>query len=378
MFSVCYLLANALALRQGVTRELVFPFEAAIPFLPAMVIPYLSSGLLFFLAFRYAASADALRLLSQRTLLATVLASFVFVLYPLHFAWQRPPVDSPLLGALFDMLAVADKPYNQLPSLHVAYCVIFWPPLSGALAWRGARVALAAWLLMTASATVFTFQHHAADVLGGLLLGLACVALLRPGRREPHVAFYYLMAASVAIVVGVLGARAMVLRYLALYLALSLALVGAAYWRGQCHFLRKRAGRHGALAWLLYAPYLLGYRLTWLAVLWRERRSSAFVEFMPGLLVGRRLRAGEARALPLDCAIIDLAGELSETPLLRTGRYRHVALLDLVTPPQAAMTAVFAAIDAELAAGRSVYLHCAMGYSRCILLANSYKTHAER
>jgi len=90
------------------------------------------------------------------------------------------------------------------------------------------------------------------------------------------------------------------------------------------------------------------------------------------LLVGRRLSAREARQLPPDCSIIDLANELSETPALRKHDYWHYPLLDLTTPTSVAMNEILQRLREEIAAGKTVYLHCAMGYSRCILLAKLY------
>jgi hypothetical protein len=373
-FSVCYLLANALAQQRAITRHLVFAFETHIPFLPWMIIPYLSSGIFFCLAFWRAGSIDQLRLLSQRMLLATVVASLFFVALPLQFSWPRPPITSPLPRALFGFLSLLDLPYNQLPSLHVAYCVIFWQALRTSLAARWARFALAVWLLLTAAATLFTFQHHASDVVAGLLLGLVCIRIVRPAQHEPQVAFYYLMAAGIVLIAGVRAWPSVV----ALYLMASALLVSQAYFRRDRHFLGKEQGRHSLRAWLLYAPYLIGYRFTWHAVAWRERHKPAFVAVTTRLLVGRRLNAGEACQLPLDCTIIDLAAELSETPALRAHRYQYFALLDLVTPPPAVLNEIVVAIDDELSAGRTVYLHCAMGYSRCILLANSYLAHIKQ
>src|ERR1035437_11092281 len=76
-FNVCYLLGNTLAQQQAITRHVALPFETQIPFLQWMIVPYLSSGLFFCLSFAWVRSVDQLSVLSQRLLLATVLASLV-------------------------------------------------------------------------------------------------------------------------------------------------------------------------------------------------------------------------------------------------------------------------------------------------------------
>lgn len=367
VFAVCYPLANLLAQGGAGRRNVMLALDGAVPFLPWMVIPYLSSGLIFIASFYLVRSIDEVRVLSARLLMATACASLVFVLWPFQFSLPTPAVDAPL-APLFAYLALVDKPYNQLPSLHVAYCVIFWFSLRAWTRHWLARASMAVWLALVAASTVLIRQHHLLDVAGGVALGAACVALVKPGRREMRVAFHYLVAATLALFAGVASGYPLPFAYI----AASLVLVALAYARDDRDFLRKRGGRIPLRSWLLYSPYLLLYRLTWLGVRLRERRRAPVKCMAPRLWVGRRLSAREAARLPADCAVIDLANELSETPALRRHRYRHFPLLDLRTPPPEAIEAIAAALAAELAAGRVVYLHCAMGYSRCIFIAKYY------
>lgn len=367
-FTLCYLTANTLAQQQGVVRHAALPFEAGMPFLPWMILPYLSSGLLFCLIFFMVRSRDELRVLSQRLLLATVIAAVIFVLYPLQFSWPRPAISSTWCAYLYDYLALMDKPYNQLPSLHVAYCLLFWNALRGQVNSAPLRITLAAWLLLTVISTVFTYQHHLLDVLGGGMLGWFCIYFIKPKRTEPHVAFYYLIFANIFLIVGFIAAHS----WLALYIACSLSLVALAYYRNDVNFLHKNQGQYPWWIWLMYAPYLLGYQLTWLAVVWRERNKPVIIRLTERLWVGRRLSNKEAQQLPEDCSIIDLANELSETPTLRKHTYRHFSLLDLLKPDAVASNEILRYMRQEIELGKTVYLHCAMGYSRCILLAKLY------
>ena len=368
VFALCYLQANALAQQHGITRHAALALDAGMPFWPWMVLPYLSSGLFFVGAFFAVRSRDGLRVLSQRLLLATALAALVFVLYPLQFSAQRPPVDAALPAALFQALALVDQPYNQLPSLHVAYCLLLWASLRRVPASLWARALLAAWLLLTALATLFTYQHHLLDVVAGIGLGLLCLYGVKPGRAEANVGLYYLVAGSV---VAVLGAAAWPAA-LTLYLVTSLWLVGLAYARGDRFFLHKRQGRYPWWVWCVYAPYLLGYRLAWLAVRWRGRRQPAVRRISDQLWIGRRLSPAEARLLPPGCCVFDLANELPESAALRSHPYQHFPLLDIVAPPAEAVRHIVAAMRRETDAGRSIFLHCAMGQRRCVRIADTY------
>jgi hypothetical protein len=344
-----------------------------VPFAPWTIIPYATSGLFFTLVFSLVRTPEQLRVVSRRLLATTILGVLIFALYPARFSLVRPALEGwPAL--LYGGLDLVDQPYNQFPSLHVAYCVIFWlalAPLTRGLV----RIALTAWLLLIVASTVLTWQHHLVDVAGGLVLGLLTAFLIRPGRTRRHtVAFYYAAGAGIVLIAGAWALRS----WLMAYVAASLALIALAYWRRDAGFLRKQDGRHGLVSWLLYWPYLLGYRLTWAAVLWRERGRPPFIRHDAGLWVGRRLTPAEARQLPPGCWVIDLSCELAETPALRNARYRHVPLLDLHAPRPAQIRAVLRLLAERERTGHTVYLHCAMGYSRSRFIARLYQRKKSR
>lgn len=372
VFALCYNLANFMAQQAGVTTTIATQFDASVPFLPWMIVPYLSSGIILLLGFALAKTSDDLRVLGQRLLLATVSATLIFAIFPLAFGFTRPAIpDDPLPAALFDFLALVDKPFNQFPSLHVAYCVILWPAFQRAVRPGPARHFLLAWLVLVASSTIFTYQHHMLDVAGGVLLGALSLKLIRPGTLKPAVGFYYLMCSAVLLLAGVLALES----WFALYIAASLALVSLAYYRSEPGFLHKKDGKFPFWVRLAYAPYLAGYWATWHLVRFRERGKPPFLRISPQLIVGRRLTDKEAGHLPSDCSVIDAANELSEAAPLRARRYFHFPLFDLHAPSHTALAELVAAIDAELRAGRTVYLHCAMGYSRSVLIAQHYLNH---
>jgi len=370
VFTACYQTANHLAERAQVSRQVALAFERELPFIEWMILPYLCSGLFYAGSFFRVPDRAALRLLSQRLLLATVLATLVFVAFPVQCGFVRPAVQVPLLALLYDGLGWVDRPYNQIPSLHVAFCVVFWCALRDTLNSRAARWLLAAALMLVSVATVFTYQHQSLDGVAGAVLGLVVVGWIRPGVDEVPVALHYAAAATVAFIVGALALHSLV----GLYLTLSLLLVSVAYARRDRHFLHKQTqtGQHPLWVWGLYAPYLAGYRLTWWAVRWRERGRPAVVRVSERLWIGRRLTDREAEVLPPGCVVVDLSSELAEAPgLVRTHPYRHLPLLDLVTPAPEAVDEIGAVVQAAWAEGRVVYLHCAMGYERCVLLADS-------
>lgn len=367
-FGLLYNATNLAAQRAGTRRSWAMDWEHQLPFLDWAIAVYMTSVPLLLLAFVRVPAGQPLRALAQRCLLATVLACLVFALWPARFAWPRP-ADLALPWAwLYAALDAMDQPFNQFPSLHVAYAV-----LAGRALWQGRRsraggVLTTLWAGAVAASTLFTHQHHSADLLGGLALAALCLWVVPARRETPWVAFYYGCAAAAAAVLGLTLAPAWPMAYL----ALSLGAVALAYARGWAGFTGKRQGRLPWLQRLLLAPYLLGYALSWQAVRWRERHRPPFLALAPRLLVGRRLSDAEARMLPAGCQVVDLCNELDETPALRGPGHQHVPLLDLIPPDAGQRQRVHQAIDRALARGPVVYLHCAMGYARSVQMARDY------
>jgi membrane-associated phospholipid phosphatase len=369
LFQALYGACNLAAARAGVTRSIATTWDAGVPFVAWMLVPYMSSVPLLVLAFLVVPDRQALRALSQRCLLATAIGTLVFALWPLRMGAERPLSDSLLLDFLGDSLRQLDAPYNQWPSLHVAYCVILWPALSARLSSVYSRMALAAWLVLVAASTVFTRQHYLLDIAGGAALGALACWVVPAKREQPWVSLHYAVAAMALLTLGLT-----VLPLLpCLWAGACCAAVALAYARRDVDFLHKRRSGFPAWVWLLYAPYLIGYRITWWLVRWRERGKPPFEAFADRLWIGRRLDDHEAQSLPTDCAVIDLAAELAGTPALRDRPGRSFGLLDLLPPPPERMNLILDAIDAEMARGRSVYLHCAMGYRRSREVAQAWR-----
>ncbi|USX12102.1 phosphatase PAP2 family protein [Oxalobacteraceae bacterium OTU3CAMAD1] len=380
LFGICYPATNYLGQlqheRSGV-GGVAMAWEAGLPFVPWMVLPYMTSGLLFALSFLLVRGRGELSALSRRVAFATIVACLIFAAFPLRFQLTRPVVDAALPAWLFAQLSLVDRPYNQLPSLHVAYCIIFCPALRTVVRAAWQRAALAGWLVLVAVSTVFSYQHHVLDVAGGALLGVLAVSLLpvpaaRAEIRKP-VSFVYAVLAALSLLAWLVLSGPWWL-----YLCASLLLVARAYHTRSADFLRKRDGRYPLWIWLLYAPYLAGYLLTWQLVRLRERRRPPFVHHGGPLWVGRRLSNAEAARLPADCVVIDLANELNETPALRQHIYRHFPLLDLDTPTMQSARHIVEAIAVHAREGRPIYLHCAMGYRRSREVAQLYQEYSQQ
>ncbi len=154
---------------------LVFSWERRIPFLAWTIVPYMSTGFFYCGSFFLCRNRFELNTLAWRLLFAQVFAIACFVLFPLQFGLIRPQVDG-VEGLLFHVLQQMDGPFNQAPSLHVAFTVILLAHYTRAI--RGILRFPALLLLSLAGlSTLTTYQHHVIDVITGALLGLACLKL---------------------------------------------------------------------------------------------------------------------------------------------------------------------------------------------------------
>ena len=147
-----------------------FAWEDAIPYVPAMFIPYLAMNTFFQAAPFLCADNRERRVFARRMAGAILVATVCFLLFPLTNSFARPP-QAGFWGMALEGFMSFDMPYNMLPSLHVAFLTIlaefYARHFSGIWRW-----ALLSGLGLSAASTLLTKQHHLVDVIAGLLLGL--------------------------------------------------------------------------------------------------------------------------------------------------------------------------------------------------------------
>jgi len=171
---------------RGDVGRMYSDWELRIPLVPAMIVPYLSIYALFFVSFFVCRSdPNELKLLSVRLTVSQLVAAACYLMFPLECGFQRPAIEGPF-ATMFKLLDATDRPYNLAPSLHVTTAVIlgavFVARTRGSL-----RAALTIWFALIAISTVLTWQHHLVDVVGGAMLGLACLRI-RWQRPAPRLA----------------------------------------------------------------------------------------------------------------------------------------------------------------------------------------------
>ncbi len=155
-----------------------FGWERAIPFVPFMILPYLSIDLFFVAAPFLFRDGFGLRIFVRRVTTAILIAGFFFLIMPLRFAFPRPHAAGSL-GGLFDWFRVMDGPYNLFPSLHAALLLFLVEAYARHLRGLG-RIAVLGWFGLIGVSPLLTRQHHLIDILGGFALAGGCYLFIRP------------------------------------------------------------------------------------------------------------------------------------------------------------------------------------------------------
>ena len=204
MFLVVYGGCIWITAQRSDVGSLYFEWERKIPFVPFFILPYMSIDL-FFIAAPFLCRTDReLKIFSKRVTAAILIAGVCFLLFPLRFAFPRPEASG-WLGALSIGFARWTRPYNLLPSLHAALCLLLVDLYARNL--RGVlRVAVLMWFVLIGVSPLLTYQHHVIDIAGGFVLAGYCFYFFRdssasfPVVSNRRIGLYYLIGAIIVAV----------------------------------------------------------------------------------------------------------------------------------------------------------------------------------
>ncbi|PHS29654.1 MAG: hypothetical protein COA95_11640 [Methylophaga sp.] len=369
-FFLTYGTANQLTALYPSLASIMFDWEHAIPFIPEMIVPYMSVDLLFGFSFLLVSTRDEIQRHALRLGFTIAFAVVLFLLIPLQFSLDKPMVEG-WAKPIFSGLA-ADLPYNQIPSLHVSLSMvvgyIYFMHLKGF--WRWFSVF---WFSLIAVSTLFVYQHHFIDLPTGFMAGLLTFYLIpAKGKTWPplrfvspkhiYIALRYLI---VSILFTVLAFKTEYLVWLSAWIALSLLILAGLYMLGINDISNKKRGQIQRFSWLLFWPYLLGNYIAW--HLWKKK-VPAMVEIANGIWIGRSLNKKDEALIQKNKikTIIDLAPEVNNV-IPETVSYIYQPLLDLAIPDPIELQQICAIISAEKQQG-NIYVHCKFGLSRSVLV----------
>ncbi len=337
-----------------------------------MIVPYMSIDLFFVAAPFLCRSDRELAAFSKRIVAAIVVAGICFLLFPLRFAFGRPPASG-WLGVVFDWFRAMDQPYNLLPSLHIAFRTIlaqhYHRHTRGILRWTSNF-----WFVLVGLSTVLTYQHHLMDVVAGFALGVCCIYFIResvpklPVTENRRIGLYYAFG---ALILACLAFEFWPWGVLFLWPIMALLIVAAAYFGAGPIIFRKEDGRLHWSARLVLGPCLLG----------QQRLAALLSPSMPALGPVDAARLDWADAQPRRSRRRRAAGSDSRArshggifrgrrPFARS-TYRNIPILDLTAPSIEQLREMASFIDEESKQG-IVYIHCKIGYSRTAAAAAAY------
>lgn len=349
-------------------------WERAIPFVPWMMLPYMSidafyAASLFLFRKRSALDRHALRLLA-----ATIISLIGFLLFPLQFSFAVPKAEG-FNGFLQAVLLGFDKPYNQAPSLHISLLMVLWVVYAKRLQgiWR---VALHTWFAAIAASVLLVYQHHFIDVWTGALAGVACLYFipdrpffwrrLTPTQKMKKLAKRYAGWSAFALVLAVaLYALSSWFTLILAWVAIALTLVAAAYWGYERQVFQRHNGVMRWPARVMLAPYLLG---SWLSYLYYTQHRSVPNEVHERVWLGAF--PNQAVASMGWGAVLDLTCEFSNKTIQNATSHKFIPQLDMVPPtPKALVKATRwlhrAHTSQEKVLGQEkILVHCALGLSR--------------
>ncbi len=371
LFLVVYSGCNWITGQRSDVGSFYFEWEHVIPFVPFMILPYMSIDLFFIAAPFLCRTEEEMRTFSRRVIAAILIAGLCFLLFPLRFAFPRPHASG-WLGAIFDWFRGVDLPFNLFPSLHAALLLllidIYARHLRGAL-W----LAVMSWFFLIGLSPLLTYQHHVIDIVGGFVLAGYCFYFFRessqasPVVANHRIGWYY--AAGAAIVVFA-GAIFWPWGVLFLWPAIALGIVAIAYFRAGPIVFHKTEGKLPWSTRFVLAPCLFGQ---YLSLLYYRSQCRSWDKVTPQVWIGGKLGSRSAKKALCSgiVSVLDLSTEFSEAKPFRKINYQNIPVLDLTAPTQAQLVEISKFIGNHSQNG-AVYVHCKIGYSRSAAAVAAY------
>jgi protein-tyrosine phosphatase len=371
LFLIIYSSCNWITGQRSHVGSFYFQWERAIPFVPFMILPYMSIDLFFIAAPFFCRTNEELRTFSRRIVAAILVAALCFLLFPLRFAFPRPHTGG-WLGAIFDWFRGMDSPFNLLPSLHAALLLllvdVYVRNLRGILLF-----AAISWFVLVGLSPVVTYQHHVIDIVGGFVLAGYCFYLFRePSLAQPvvvnrRIGSYYAAGAALLFLIGaILWPWGVLL----LWPTIALGIVAIAYFGAGPVVFHKTKGKLPWSTRFVLAPSLLGQ---YLSLLYYRRQCRPWDAVTPQIWIGGKLGSCSAnKALRSGVtSVLDLSAEFSEAKPFRKINYRNIPVLDLTAPTQGQLVEMSEFIGNYSRTG-VVYVHCKIGYSRSAAAVAAY------
>lgn len=170
LFCSIYGFTNWLAHQHHHHFQLWHPLELQIPFIPIMILAYVSLNVLMIFP-AFILSVNELHALNKAMAWATVIAGLFFLFFPAPIGFVRADVVGEF-SRFYQTLYSVDQTANTFPSLHITFSYLFIRILVHSL--KRAHYFYWLWFTLIACSVLLTHQHHLIDILGGMILAEIC------------------------------------------------------------------------------------------------------------------------------------------------------------------------------------------------------------
>lgn len=370
LFFLLYGASNQVAALTMPHPSFFMSWERDIPFIEAFIVPYMSSDLMFIIAFLLPYTRLELRVLAARVLFIIVLSTSIFVLFPLQLSFPKPEIQT--FTFLFGALE-ADLPFNQLPSLHISFAVVLWYSMRKYIKNIFIKSFTIVWFLLIGVSTLLVYQHHFIDIPTGIIMGFLAVSMIKEDEnsffvsqfttpRSLKMGLYFLIG---SVIFMILSFTVDSLMWLFLYLFVSLFAVSIVYAFGLNSFLVGKSSQ--AVLWqkVLFFPYFLGSYISWI---YYKRKIPLMSCVKDSVYLGRFPSNMEYKQMQNISCLINLAAE-QQCFKIKNDEVRLPFLDQTIQSPSSLHRGV-ELIEAKREQG--VYVHCALGLSRSVLLISAW------
>lgn len=170
LFYLFYGSASWMTGQYGFALRVTNDWTRGLPFVPWMSAIYLTVGSLMTLSIFVLREVPALKSLFRILMLQLLIGFVCFLLLP--FEQKSPMPGLATDGFLFRFADIVNLERNEFPSLHVCFALTCALIMGDYGRWYH-RLALVAWALAIALATLLIHEHYLMDVVAGMVMAAA-------------------------------------------------------------------------------------------------------------------------------------------------------------------------------------------------------------